>query len=135
MPLGKTMYLTDVLEMLDIDSFCVHNFLYNIGSHLILVFSCFLAMLASICILFFILDTTTIFWHFFLINSQLWPKQTKRTTVKQQTFTKGDKTVTSFLQSREDLLWKCVACYFSDLTLFLTLIHSLCVILAKPACE
>lgn len=42
------MYLTDVLEMLDIDSFCFHNFLYNVGSHLIPVFSYFLAMLANI---------------------------------------------------------------------------------------
>jgi len=69
------MYLTDVLEMLDIDSFCVHDFLYNVGSHLILVLSYLLTMLANICILFFILDTIAIFWQFFLINSQLQPQQ------------------------------------------------------------
>lgn len=81
MPSGQSMYLTDVLEVLDIDSFCVHNFLYNIGSHLVLVFSYFLAMLAYICILFFILDTITTFWHFLLINSQLQPEQTKQVRV------------------------------------------------------
>lgn len=108
------MYLTDVLEMLDIDSFCVHNFLYNVGSHLILVFSYFLTMLANICILFFILDTTTIFWHFFLINSQLQPEQTKQTRVKQQTFTKCDITVTNFIQLREALLQKCSHSYLRE---------------------
>lgn len=93
--------------MLDIDSFCVHNFLYNVGSHLILVFSYFLTMLADICILFFILDTTTILWQFFLIDSQLQPEQTKQTRVKQPTSTQHDKTVTKFLQLREDMWHKC----------------------------
>lgn len=128
------MYLTDVLEMLDIDSFCVHNFLYNVGSHLILVLSYFLTMLANICILFFILNTTTIFWHFFLINSQLQAEQTKQTRVKQQTFAKCDKTVTNFLQLREQKrshsyliervpqqdLFHCTHCIFNVVLRFLS---------------
>lgn len=103
--LGLT-YLTDVLEVLDIDSFCVHNFLDNVGSHLILVFGYFLAMLANICILFFILDTAAIFWHLFLINSQLQPEQTKQTGGKQRTATKPDRALTNSLRPREELLPK-----------------------------
>lgn len=34
-------YLTDVLEVFDVDSLRIHNFLDNIRSHLILVFSNF----------------------------------------------------------------------------------------------
>lgn len=71
---GTSAYLTNVLQMLDIMAFSTHDFIYDIGSHLISVLkgSAETEAVSSIWIQMSILNFTSPFLHaIFLVNPQL----------------------------------------------------------------
>lgn len=64
-------YLTDILEVLDVHPLGVHDLLDDIGPHLLLALSVFVAGRASILLLLLALRAAGILRQLFLIDTQL----------------------------------------------------------------